>query len=727
MNRLSRVFPYLLLAPTIIPLVVCGGLYFPYLFPKVILLYALVLLALAAFVHLSSRGETFYFGRLKAWVTWIPAVLLVLAYVASLFGIDFYKSFWSIFGRGDGLLQLTLSIASFYLILISADLAFFHRFVLAVAGVGTVVAVWGIGEWFITGGRISSSLGNPAFLAGYLALSFFVTLAASRENLSSLWRRMSVGSAGIQLIAVVLTATRGSILALGLAGVLALVYLGFWGSGNMRRWSIAGLLSIIVLASGFYLLRDSLAQSSFEPLARIAHISTNDPDIANRLFVWEHMVQEIGKSPLLGYGTEQIAHLFDKFYDPGVITEEWFDRAHNAYLDYAAQYGVFGALLYLALIGSLLWSAFQYSKRDRLGGLIFALAAVTYAAQNFFVFDTVSSWWLFLAILAVLLAQNNEVPKTTIQLFRSPSVGVGVSVVLSLLIIPVSVLPLLANYDLTRGYYYHVIDVSRANAYFNKGLALGTYGDLEYGYQLHSMYTDEQASLLTGEARVAAYTIAKNVLMRNYERYPYDARTAVYLADVLDSAPPKAPANPELVRAVVTQALTLSPKRAQTWYVLANLSIGSAKDLPRGHEKTTRYNEAIGVLEAYIILVPTLSEPHYVLADLYWAIGDTVQAKVEAAIGNANYRGETSVAERAALFYERAEDWEYAMIYLQKVVDHDKNNIVFYYDLAKVKYMTGDYVAALAIVEDLRVRSPEVLSTDQNFLDAITAYEQSKK
>src|SRR3989344_6947670 len=158
MNRLSRIFPYLLLAPAVLPLVISGGLYYPYLFPKVVLFYALALLSLAAFCYLSSRGEQFYFARLTQKIVWIPAPLLVLAYVASLAGLDFYKSFWSIFGRGDGLLMLTLSVVSFYLLLITADGTFFSRFVRTIATVGTLVALWGIVEWFLTGGRIGSSI-----------------------------------------------------------------------------------------------------------------------------------------------------------------------------------------------------------------------------------------------------------------------------------------------------------------------------------------------------------------------------------------------------------------------------------------------------------------------------------------------------------------------------------------------------------------------------------------
>src|SRR3989344_283911 len=270
-NWVSRIFPFLLLAPVALPLVVSGGLYYPYLFPKVVLFYALVLLTLAAFAYIGTRSEAFYFVRLKHKATWIPAILLLLAYFTSIIGVDFYKSFWSIFGRGDGLLMLTLSVASFYLILISADRTFFSRFVRTVAVVGTLVALWGIVEWFLTGGRIGSSIGNPAFLAGYLALSLFVTLIA-RIELSETWKRFAYVGAALQLVAIFLTATRGTMLALFIVAVISLIFCACIERGNARRLSIIGLLVVAVLIVGVFLFRGSLADSSIVPVARLAQI-----------------------------------------------------------------------------------------------------------------------------------------------------------------------------------------------------------------------------------------------------------------------------------------------------------------------------------------------------------------------------------------------------------------------------------------------------------------------
>ena len=67
---------------------------------------------------------------------------------------------------------------------------------------------------------------------------------------------------------------------------------------------------------------------------------------------------------MLGYGAEHVGQLFDTVYDPSKIVEQWFDRSHNAFLDYLAQYGVFGLAFYLALIGVFMMYSLRLYRRE---------------------------------------------------------------------------------------------------------------------------------------------------------------------------------------------------------------------------------------------------------------------------------------------------------------------------------------------------------------------------
>lgn len=727
MRYLERIYPWLLVAPAVLPVVVWGGVVYPYLVPKTLLFYALMFLAVGAFGILVAHGRAFYWDRLTRWEAWIPALLLALAYGTSLAGTDFYRSFWSLYIRGDGLLMLTCAVASFYLIALSADRKFFARLLSVVGVVGTSVALYGIGEWLTGGGRIGSLLGNAAFFAGYLGIAFFALLALA-PSLTGGWRRLAYIGAGVQVVAIILTATRGTILALAVAGSVALVYLAVREKGKLRTSAVGSLLTIAVLGGLFMTFRSSLAELPFEPIARIAGISASETDVASRLFIWEHMLAEIGERPWTGVGAEHINVLFNRFYDPTQIVEQWFDRSHNTFLDYAAQYGIFGLLLYLAFLVAFLTTALRLLRKgDRRHAGVLALLAVTYAAQNFFVFDTVSSFWLALALLSASFAASHAdgAPRPLPLPASARYVSWVAAFALVLLLIPVSVRPFQAAYAIAHAYTYQLTDVAKEVDYLSHGFALDTYGNLEYGYIAYDMYGNTQAHTLTGEPLIAAYQAALSVLTENFNRYPYDARTALYLSHVLSLAPDSVAVNQDLLSASLERAIRLSPKRAQPWYILTNLSLSQANGYPAGSSaRAAGYAAARDILSRYIELVPMLSQPRYVLAQLEYAFGNQEAAAASAAEGKRYYTEDIETARRATSYYSTQGDLENLEFFLSDIHKIDPTDYASAYDLAKIKFLLGEKEEARALFNQVRTADPALLDTDPAFKAAMDEYER---
>jgi O-antigen ligase len=743
-DRLARIFPYLLIVPAVLPLIYMSGLVYPYVTTKTFLLQGFGIVTLAAFVYLALNGRSFFYRRLSSPATWIPALLLIVAYGTSVFGIDFYRSFWGLFDRGDGLLTMTLVTVFFYLILLSADYAFSNRLIKTISIVAGVVAAIAVLQWVTTvlggkvwflppvSGRIGSTFGNAAFLSGYLGMTLFVIFFALKDAVG-VWRHIYASAATLSVLAILFAATRGTMLALLAALLIALVYAAFKGEGSVRRFGRYSLVAVIFLIALFFGFRNQLAHAPFEPVRRIASISLSDGTVASRLFVWQHIGEEALRRPLLGYGAEHIDQLFDRIYDPSLIVEQWFDRSHNAFLDYFAQYGILGLAFYLALIGAFAVSALRLYRRDHASlinsGFLFLLLILVYAVQNFFVFDTPSSLWLLYVLFAFLLVTLSNAPATSLSLRPPLGVTMTVSAFFALLIIPAVILPLYANIMLTRGYLYHLIDVNRANAYFERGLALGTFADLEYGYQAYTMYTDHQAIQLSGKDRIAAYDYAFSLLSANFEKYPYDARTATYLGHVIDTAPPEITINDTFDKQVLARAIELSPLRAQAWYMTANISLRKADALsPNDSAKEKYFRMAIITLETYAQKEPTLPVPRYILATLYYKLGDTTTAKKWADEAYPLYTTpDAAAAGPAVKYYLATEDWQHAARFLADLSAENPSDYEMLYDLAKVTYLAGDPAAALRIVVGLRESDPAILETDQNFLNAITAYERSAK
>jgi hypothetical protein len=126
---------------------------------------------------------------------------LIILVVASFFGNDFYRSFWSNNERSDGILLLghlfifTVVISSF-LRTIKEWFYLFDSFVLAVFAVSIVsidqyLAISFPENWknhFLPSSneaRLAATIGNAGYVGGYMIFGFFISLfmALRRNNL----------------------------------------------------------------------------------------------------------------------------------------------------------------------------------------------------------------------------------------------------------------------------------------------------------------------------------------------------------------------------------------------------------------------------------------------------------------------------------------------------------------------------------------------------------------
>lgn len=722
---IRKAFDWSLLALTLTPLVYADVFFFPMVAPKAFFARTLLIIALASFLYLLGKKEAFFFSRLKNPLSWLPAGLLAWAYGASALGIDFLHSFWSVYDRMDGLLAATAATVFFYLALLSYDMAKVKRFLSFTAHVSGIVALYAVLQWIqeVTGmnipliadasGRIGATLGNAAFLAGYLTLATFASLASANLATDLKKKRRFLVLAGLAIVGVILAATRGSILALLAALGAYLVYRAWKGKGA-RRFRIA--LALLLVATGLFMtFRAELARVPFEPVARLASISVEDVTTASRLAVWQGVFAESLKSPVTGVGAEHIAVLFNRIYDPSLLVEEWFDRSHNLYLDYLAQYGFPGLALFLALIGALLARSFVLLRKGSPLGVPFVLATIAYLVQSLVVFDTVATTLLILFFFAGTFVSDKD-SATPLRRSVPAPLATGLAVLALVALVPVVLNPLRANLALGQGYLYHVADIERAVASFKEGLQMTAFADLEYGYQAYAMYTDRQQTMLEGQERFAAYTYAHDLLAKNFVKYPYDARTAIYFAHVLDTHPPEAGDVSEEIATVIARGKELSPKRGQSYYIEANQLLRS---LPPTFAIGT-FNEtrakALAIIDGYAATVPGYAEPLLIAAELAEKNGDLVTASAFVERAVPAYREQVGDAKRFSAWYIRRGDFAKALPYLEDLVHERPEDLAIAYDLAKVRYLVGDSDGAVALFREIYAKDPGLAESDPAFL-----------
>ncbi len=422
--------------------IVSTSLFFPFITGKNFTFRIIVEIIAGAYLALALLDPAYRPKR--SWLLGAFALFVVIVALADIFGTYPFKSFWSNFERMDG--WVTLAHLFLYFVVLFGTLnteKLWRRFwqvslavSALVAGYGLlqVVGVASLNPGFSSAARIDATLGNPIYLAVYMlfhigigallwARSFEENGQEKRVSFSLLYGASILFSTLI----LFMTGTRGAMLGL-IGGLFLAALLAGLTSVEWRRFALVALALLLVLAGGFFLVREQAWVRSIPYIERLATISFSDATIQARFMNWGIAWEGVKERPILGWGQENYALVFDKYYNPKMYAQEqWFDRVHNIIFDWLVAAGFLGLLSYLSIIGTALWllwrrasSAFSNAERIILTALIAA-----YFACNLTVFDNITSYMLFTSILAYIAwhgsADAQTLPLPTISRSMLPA------------------------------------------------------------------------------------------------------------------------------------------------------------------------------------------------------------------------------------------------------------------------------------------------------------------
>lgn len=403
-------------------LYVSSSMFFPYITGKNFAFRILVEVAVAAWVLLALVDKS-YRPRFS-WILVAISSLVMVMFVANIFGEYPLKSFWSNFERMEGWVTLVHFLLYFVVLgsvlkteklwnwflntaLVAAVIMSFY----ALAQVAGVIDISQGGNW-----RVDARLGNSSYLGVYMLFNMFI--AAWMFLRAKTTSRKLVYTALFVMFGYILfnTGTRGAVLGLIGGSVLAFSYLALMApkGAAIKKWALGGMISVILVAGGLWTLRDTAMIQNSQLLSRFADISLSEGNI--RFMVWQMAYEGVKEHPILGWGQENFNYVFNKYYDPGLHgAESWYDRTHNIFFDWLIAGGVLGLLAYLSILVMALWYAVVIPGWARLQGkgdneqyftvneqaLIFGLLAA-YTFHNLFVFDNLASWIFYAVVLALI-------------------------------------------------------------------------------------------------------------------------------------------------------------------------------------------------------------------------------------------------------------------------------------------------------------------------------------
>ncbi len=718
-EKLEKISKYLLLAIFFTPVIYIGGFYYPFIITKTLFFRFLIQLAFSIYIILLISNYSRYKPRInKALV--IVFLLLLSSFVSAILGLDFYKSFWSSFERMEGVVgNIYIFLYLFLLIQFFREKKdWFQAFrVIIIAGflasAYAIIQRFGILPVFQSGvSRAAGTLGNAAFLAGYMLLSFGLSLYHYFRETNKSFKAFTLVSSLLFIFTLFLTATRGAILGVLIAFVwFLLVYAIFGNKVKMKRYSIIILLLFIFASFLFYFYRDNFKDSNIEIVKRIATISIQDATVKNRLMVWQMVISEFKNYPLFGIGLENFNVIYNKHFTPK-INENWFDRTHNIYLDNLIQNGIIGLILYLLILFYLFILLWKKRKENFNLFLIFSSLLIAYAVHNFFVFDVLSTFIMFVFIIGFIAYDKSEEEQIS---KKELSNALQIFVILILLISNIYIFykliykPYQINKDLYTGYYYILADSDLSYDKFKSALSQ-RYGSTEAALQLSKMYDVlvEEGDTIDYGLKTKFQNLLEEKLKFAIENNPLDVRLRLHLAQFLINYKQSAE-DMQLAIENLEKSIGLSPKRPDAYYLLFNLYL-----------KLNDNKKAIDSLERLIAELPWYNQAKLMILN---ALVEEDPEKAEKYYQEGIQNGiDSSTVLEVLEYLLNQKRYDETIVYYDKLISFYPDRYDYRIDLAKVYVLTGQTDKAIEQVNIINAHNPLLLQNEPELINNLNSY-----
>lgn len=683
----------------IMPLVVTSSMFFPFITGKAIYFRILVEVAVSAWVLLALLD-----ARYRPHWSWLGGVVLAFVawmLIADLWAPNVTKALWSNFERMEGWVLLVHLLGFFF---VASNVLRVEKkwrewlltslMISALVCVYALLQIAGVAAIHQGSTRIDASFGNSAYLAIYLLFSVCVaTWLAITEHRA--WLRWSLGAlASLQVVLIFFTETRGTILGLMGAVLLAALLTAATSTKRVRLWALGVGLVVLIVAGSFYVFRDAAFIKNNHTLERVTSISLADGQ--TRFTIWGMALHGAAERPLVGWGQEGFNYVFNKYYEPSLYGQEsWFDRAHNAYLDWLTAGGVPAFVLYLALFGvglGLLWRSGSTARVEKIA-LTAALAG--YAFHNMFVFDNLYSYVYFFALLALIdaetgtrmrIAEQPELSEDTVVTYVLP--GVGILLLACLWWVNLRIVDTSTSLIAAMSRRPDVASIDTNIAAFTKLLAVSPPMAQEVREQLVQF-----AATAVGDGRIAeeerrrAASLAISEMRKHTAAYPEDARIRLQLAYAYRMV-----GEQKLAMDEVLAAAALSTEKPEMW-----IEAGSTA-WDGGDEKAA---------QGYFAKAYELNQAPALAA--YAAAGEMAVGNMSAADALLMRAfGTTTVDQNVlAVAYFRSKNWPRLIAVWQLRTQDPAASGQTWFSLAAAYYAAGDRTQAIATLRTAMQRYPE--------------------
>ena len=376
------------------------------------------------------------------------------------------------------------------------------------------------------------------------------------------------------------------------------------------------------------------------------------------------------ENPILGWGPENFNLVFNKYFKPNMWKQEpWFDRAHNIVFDWLIAAGILGFLSYWSIFGAAIYMVWKAAAAENnpeksnapdfknskiLAPALFMSLFAAYGFHNLFVFDNLTSYYLFFSILSYIhfkYIQNNSLKDNNFNKGQNNlsvnDIGISQYIVItaSFIIVVfglyfVNLKPYLAGKQLLFALQTasETQDIEKILDEFKKSISYGTFGSAEAREQLSAF-----ASNVAGAEQVAPLKKQKVVseaikeMEEQVRAAPKDARSYIFLGTLYARS-----GRTDDAMNAFQKAREFSPKKQQIYFLISDIHLAKGENekaletMQEAYDLDRTYNEAAKNLAVVMILNKKEREAEDLLENVFGQkiLADTQFVNAYAKAGN---------------------------------------------------------------------------------------------
>lgn len=724
---------------------------YPYIVGKAFVFRFAIIIAFCAFVYLSFTDKE-HRPRVTAFSLAFTVFVIIMG-ISAIFSIDPSRSFWSNYERMEGYINLlflfilTVSVTTFRVKEYEWDKLFKLHLVVSfiVSGVAVLqklVYMLGfsklantaiIGLCFAQGEncRVDSFLGNSIYLGIYSAMTFWLIIYAifAKKVKNDLLPIL----AGINLVAVYFSGTRGVWLGMAL-GFVVLLLAKYWFDGNKKAVAFTFLSTVLVVVAltGFlvYAKKNNIAQD-VTIVARLSSINT----LFARWNIWETALVSWKQKPVFGWGQENFIHAFNLNYNPAMYGQEtFFDHPHNTYLGWLVFGGLLGFLAFIFLMGMAIYGMvkshlMQEKTNDLVIPILLALVT-TYLVHIFFVFDNLTSSLLFI-LVSIYFGHFHSFGVLNLQIinpkykdiFRYTLIIFGVFLIYKVVYLPsyANLLVIDAMTQQVRGTSQEKLEgLKNIQKKYEQAIDLNTFGT----YEIREFYLQKSLDLINAASKdddqnvkAEVVSIANSALMqfaKQIELNPQDHRAKFMLGMYYLQTQ-----NYDLAIETLQKAVELAPNKQ-----IALIYLAKAYAVKGDMENAFKYYQKAIEITPQNIPGYNQIRIEYIQLLMFAKEEEKALQIIKELLPTATREDFDYLISQMTQVYSQRKDLKEMISLLNDTNRLDPQNQNFILWLAQAYVASGDYNSALFTINKLSVANPQVVA---QFTQELNSYIKQTK